>query len=141
MVVGHLQLPLPGGRRLRLLPHHLLRHRVGRDRQHWKRGGVSSAGGAGRSCVGGPTLLSVLHGDEERLRHSAGGLQVAVLVRYYGDDPLAALVDHGRVLDVGVQSAGGHGFLGVSWGDRALRPPDSGGDGRWDAWSYLRWPC
>lgn len=57
----------------------------------------------------------MLHGDEERLRHPAGGLQVTVLICNYSDDPLAALIHHGSVLDVGVQSAGGHGFLSVPW--------------------------
>ena len=69
------------------------------------------------------TLLSVLHGDKEGLCHPAGGLQVAVLVRHYGDDPLAAFVHHGRVLDVGVQRAGGHGFLAVPWKTRAEFQP------------------
>lgn len=57
------------------------------------------------------TLLSVLHGDEERLSHPASCLQVAVLVRYDRDDSLAALVDNSGVLDVGVQRAGGHRFF------------------------------
>ena len=56
------------------------------------------------------TLLSVLHGDEEGLAHGAGGLQVAVLVRYYGDDALPRLVDH-SVMDAGVQRAGGYRLL------------------------------
>lgn len=60
------------------------------------------------------TLLSVLHGDKEWLCHPSRCLQVSMLVRYYGDDPLTTLVDDCGVLDVGVESAGGHRLLRIS---------------------------
>lgn len=59
----------------------------------------------------GRTLLSVLHGDKERLCHPSCGLQVTMLVCYYSDDSLTALVDNSSMLDVGVQSAGSHCFF------------------------------
>lgn len=92
-VIGHLQLPLPGGRGLWLLPHHLLCHRVGGNSQH---------------------LLAVLHGKEEGLPPTTG-LQVAVLVRHDGDDPLTSVLDHSSsVLQVRVQGACSQGLLRVS---------------------------
>ena len=60
------------------------------------------------------TLLAVLHGDEEGGSHPPRGLQVAVLIRHYGDDPLPPLVHHCCMLDVGVQSVGSHRLLRVS---------------------------
>lgn len=55
-----------------------------------------------------PLTLLPLHSDEELLAE-AGGLQVAVLVRHYGDDPLTPVAHH--MLKSRVHRLSGYGIL------------------------------